>query len=71
MKLAEAHGHLGLRVTKPEEVEEAVATARRTPGTVVIDFKVEQEDCVYPLVPAGADLREMICRPKPSCKDLE
>ncbi len=71
VKLAEAHGHLGLRVTKPEEVEEAVVTARKAPGTVVIDFRVEQEDCVYPLVPAGADLREMICRPKPSCQDLE
>ena len=34
-------------------------------GTVVIDFRVEQEDAVYPMVPAGADLHDMIQRPKP------
>jgi acetolactate synthase-1/2/3 large subunit len=33
---------------------------------VVIDFKVEQEDTVYPMVPAGADLHAMIRRPSPS-----
>ena len=37
----------------------------RTPGTVVIDFRVEQEDTVYPMVPAGADLHAMIRRPEP------
>jgi acetolactate synthase-1/2/3 large subunit len=42
-----------------------VAQARATPGTVVIDFRVEQEDSVYPMVPAGADLHDMIRRPSP------
>jgi acetolactate synthase-1/2/3 large subunit len=65
VKLAEAHGLTGLRVTRREEVEPAVATARATPGTVVIDFRVEQEDSVYPMVPAGADLHDMIRRPSP------
>ncbi|WP_394828449.1 biosynthetic-type acetolactate synthase large subunit [Pendulispora albinea] len=65
VKLAEAHGHTGLRVTKREEVEEAVAIARRTPGTVIIDFRVEKEDSVYPMVAAGADLHDMIRRPNP------
>ena len=63
--LAEAHGLTGLRVTKREEVESAVARARSTPGTVVIDFRVEQEDSVYPMVAAGADLDDMIRRPSP------
>ncbi len=65
VKLAEAHGLAGLRVTKRSEVEDAVRTAQKTPGTVVIDFRVEQEDSVYPMVPSGADLAEMIRRPAP------
>ena len=39
--------------------------AHATRGTVVIDFRVEQEDTVYPMVPAGADLHAMIRRPSP------
>ncbi|MBE7453449.1 MAG: biosynthetic-type acetolactate synthase large subunit [Kofleriaceae bacterium] len=66
VKLAEAHGLTGLRVTRRAEVADAVAAARRAPGTVVIDFRVEQEDSVYPMVPTGADLGEMIRRPAPS-----
>jgi acetolactate synthase I/II/III large subunit len=65
VKLAEAHGLAGLRVTRREEIPEAVARARATPGTVVIDFRVEQEDSVYPMVAAGADLHDMIRRPSP------
>jgi acetolactate synthase-1/2/3 large subunit len=65
VKLAEAHGLTGLRVTKREEIAAAVAKARATEGTVVIDFRVEQEDSVYPMVPAGADLNDMIRRPSP------
>jgi len=69
VKLAEAHGLTGIRVTNRSELADAVATARRTPGTVVFDFRVEQEDSVYPMVPSGADLGDMIRRPlirKPS-----
>jgi acetolactate synthase-1/2/3 large subunit len=65
VKLAEAHGLTGLRVTKRSELADAVATARKTPGSVVIDFRVEQEDSVYPMVPSGADLGDMIRRPVP------
>ncbi len=39
------------------------SAARAHQGTVLIDFRVEQEDSVYPMVPAGADLHEMIRRP--------
>ena len=63
MKIAEAHGLTGIRVEKRSEVEEAVRKAEATEGTVVIDFRVEQEDAVYPMVPAGANLHEMIERP--------
>jgi acetolactate synthase-1/2/3 large subunit len=64
VKLAEAHALTGIRVEKRSEVETAVRKAEATEGTVVIDFRVEQEDSVYPMVPAGADLHEMIQRPQ-------
>jgi acetolactate synthase-1/2/3 large subunit len=63
VKLAEAHGLLGLRVERREEVEGAVRAARSHAGAVVIDFRVEQEDSVYPMVPAGKALDQMIRRP--------
>jgi acetolactate synthase I/II/III large subunit len=65
VKIAEAHGLTGLRVTRRSEVEAAVRQAQKTEGTVVIDFRVEQEDSVYPMVPVGADLHNMIRRPLP------
>ena len=63
VKLAEAHGLTGIRVDKRQDVEAAVRKAQQTEGTVVIDFRVEQFDAVYPMVPAGADLHDMIERP--------
>ena len=65
VKLAEAHGLAGLRVDRREEIKDAVEQARAEPGSVVIDFKVEKEDTVFPMVAAGADLNEMIRRPLP------
>ena len=64
VKLAEAFDIKGMRVTKRSEVQAAVEEARAYPGTVVMDFRVEQEDSVFPMVPAGADLHAMIRRPK-------
>ena len=66
VKIADAHGLLGLRVDNRPGVEDIVQRARQAEGTVVIDFRVEQEDSVYPMVPAGADLDAMIRRPEPS-----
>jgi acetolactate synthase I/II/III large subunit len=66
VKIAEAHDLTGLRVTRRSEVEDAIRKAESTQGTVVIDFRVEQEDIVYPMVPAGADLHNMIRRPDPA-----
>ena len=65
VKLAEAHGLVGLRVTEREQIAEVVAAARASKDTAVIDFRVEQEDSVYPMVPTGADLHDMIRRPNP------
>ena len=66
VKLAEAHGLTGLRVSRRADVQAAIEHARETEGTVVIDFRVEKEDSVYPMVPSGADLADMIRRPKRS-----
>ena len=65
-KIAEAYGLQGRTVTQRSEVVSTVEEARARRGTVVIDFRVEQEDTVYPMVPAGADLDAMIRRPSPA-----
>ena len=65
-KLAEAFGLPAHTVTKRADVIPAVEAARTNRKTVVIDFQVEQEDTVYPMVPAGAALDAMIRRPSPS-----
>jgi len=66
VKLAEAYGLTAAAVTQRAEVAPAVLRAREHAGTVVLDFQVEQEDSVYPMVPAGADLDKMIRRPAPT-----
>ena len=64
--LADAFGIHGQRVDKRSDLAAAVALARQQPGTTLIEFKVEQEDSVYPMVAAGAALHDMILRPSPS-----
>ena len=64
-KIAEAHGIPARRVVEPAEVLPAIDFARQTPGPVVIDFRVEKEEAVYPMVPTGAALDAMIRRPVP------
>ena len=63
VKIAEAHGIPARLVTKPEEVKDAIAFARNTPGPVLLEFRVEKEDTVYPMVPTGAALDDMLRRP--------
>jgi acetolactate synthase-1/2/3 large subunit len=63
VKLAEAHGVPARLVIRREEVDEAIEWARQTEGPVVLEFRVEQEEAVYPMVPAGSALHEMIRRP--------
>jgi len=64
-KLAEAYGIRGFSVDKRSDVVSTLQEARQHPGPALIDFRVEQEDSVYPMVPAGADLHQMIRRPSP------
>ena len=61
--LANAFGIRGERVTCRKQVVPTIESARNSDQAVLIDFRVEQEDSVYPMVPAGAPLHEMIRRP--------
>ncbi len=64
VKLAEAFRLKGLRCDKRANVKSTVEKTLAEKGTVVIDFVVEKEDSVFPMVPAGAALDKMIRRPK-------
>ncbi|MEX2662002.1 MAG: biosynthetic-type acetolactate synthase large subunit [Vicinamibacterales bacterium] len=65
VKLAESFDIRAAAVSARPGVLPAIAEARAHDGPVVLDFRVEQEDTVYPMVPAGADLHAMIRRPNP------
>ncbi|GAB4439541.1 MAG: biosynthetic-type acetolactate synthase large subunit [Anaerolineae bacterium] len=65
VKLADAYGIPARRVNERAAVEDAVQWARSVDGPVLLDFDVETHDIVYPMVPAGADLHNMIRRPMP------
>ncbi len=65
VRLAEAYGIRALRVTERRQVAPAVRAAREHDGPMLLDFRVEQEDSVYPMVAAGAALDQMIRRPSP------
>ena len=63
VKLADAHGIAGLTVRTRAEVASAVEQARSAPGAFLLNFKVEKEESVYPMIPVGSALHEMIRRP--------
>jgi acetolactate synthase-1/2/3 large subunit len=60
VKLAEAYGAVGLRATKPEDVVPVLKEGLFSDRTVIMDFRVEPEESVYPMVPAGAPITEML-----------
>jgi len=61
VKLAEAYGHVGMRITRPEDVRGALEEAMAMKDKLVfMDFIINPEENVYPMVPAGAGLNEMI-----------
>jgi acetolactate synthase-1/2/3 large subunit len=60
VKLAEAYGAVGLRASKPEEVEAVLKEGLAVPQPVIMDFRVDREESVYPMVPAGAPITEML-----------
>ena len=63
VKLADAHGIAGRAVHTRAELADAVDEARSAPGAYLLNFLVEKEDSVYPMIPAGSALHEMIRRP--------
>jgi len=60
VKLAESYGAKGIRVTKKEEVQRALKTALKTKGPVVVDCWIEPEENVFPMVPAGESISNML-----------
>jgi acetolactate synthase I/II/III large subunit len=60
VRLAEAYGCMGLRVTKPSEVVPAIEKMLATPGPVILDVIVDKDECVFPMVPAGGANVDMI-----------
>lgn len=59
VKLAEAYGAKGLRANHPAELEDVLREGLGTKGVVVMDIRVAQEECVFPMIPPGAGLKEM------------
>ena len=62
VKLAESFGHVGMRIEKPEDVKPALEAAfgKYKDRVVFLDFMTDREENVYPMIPAGAGLNEMI-----------
>jgi acetolactate synthase-1/2/3 large subunit len=61
VKLAEAYGHVGMQITRPEDVEPALREAMKMKDRLVfMDFLTDQTENVYPMIPAGAGQNEMI-----------
>jgi acetolactate synthase-1/2/3 large subunit len=60
VKLAAAFGAVGLRATEPHEVRPAIEKAVATPGPVVVDIVTAREENVFPMIPAGCSLKEIL-----------
>ncbi len=60
VKLAEAYGMKGIRVTSQEQLESAIKEANEHDGPVIVDFVIEKVDNVYPMIPAGQSIQELI-----------
>ena len=65
VKLAEAYGIAGIRVNEKGQVAEAIQQAMEIPGPVVIDFVVKEDENVFPMIPAGESVHEMLEEPAP------
>ena len=63
VKLSEAYGLKGYRVYSRDQISDTIKKVQKINGPVLIEFVVEKHDMVYPMVPAGANLDEMISRP--------
>jgi acetolactate synthase-1/2/3 large subunit len=65
VKIAEAYGITGIRVTDKTQVAAAIQQAMDTPGPVIVDFIVKQDEHVFPMIPAGESVNEMMEQPAP------
>ena len=65
VKLADAFGMLGIRVTEKTQVRTAIERAMAYDGPALVDFVVEEEENVYPMIPAGQTIQELIEEPAP------
>jgi acetolactate synthase-1/2/3 large subunit len=63
VKLAEAYGITGIRVTEQGQVADAIQQALEVPGPVIIDFVVKEVDNVYPMIPSGQSVNQMLEEP--------
>ena len=70
VKLAQAFGMLGMRVTEKSEVKSAVERAMLHPGPVIVDFVIENHDNVYPMIPAGMSIQQLIEEPAPVFQEV-
>jgi len=60
VKLAEAYGATGFKCDDPGQVTDTLEKGLNTPGTVIMEFVVEREESVYPMVPAGGAITDML-----------
>ena len=66
VRLAEAFGVLGIRVTEKSQVRSAIERAMEWDGPALIDFMVEEEENVYPMIPSGMTINELMEEPRPT-----
>lgn len=66
VKLADAYGIAGIKVTDKSQVAAAIQKAMDTPGPVIVDFIVKQDEHVFPMIPAGESVNEMMEQPAPA-----
>lgn len=70
VKLAEAYGAVGMRVEKPEEVRKAIEKSLQvTDRPTLIDFRIAREENVFPMIPAGQSIEEMMVRRPKTCSE--
>ncbi|MCY4579245.1 MAG: biosynthetic-type acetolactate synthase large subunit [Chloroflexi bacterium] len=70
VRLAQAFGMLGIRVTEKNQVSAAIERAMLHPGPVIVDFVIENDDNVYPMIPAGMSIQQLIEEPSPVFQEV-
>jgi len=71
VKLAEAYGMTGLRCEKPADVDKTIQQMIDTPGPVIVDMMVDQNENVYPMIPAGAAHYELVLGPEENTGEIK